>query len=1273
MKLFLRLFTFTYLFILAITVHAQGVWEMQLNNPYQNSFQKAYDLYPNIPKGILEAVAYSNTHFQHINPTDEAASCLGLPAYHGVMGLVQDPSLFFRDNLALVVHLSDYNKNEIIQEPHKNILAYAQAFQQIKNDLNLQSMAIEDHIPILDALSEIPNDGGLKNNYAFDSQIYSILRHLNVPAFQQLCGMQTTAVDIEKVFGPERFRLLSSRQIIIDSTGIRNNNGIHYSNTGSRNSSLPCNDLGQFPFQVIQDEADPSNYSSRNGSGITHVTVHTIQGSYAGAISWFKNPNSNVSCHYNMRCTDGQITQMVCEADKAWHASGANPFSVGIEHEGFVSDPSWYTNIMYQSSAALTKSIALRNNIPLHKVYDINGDYGINHNSNTCFSVKGHQHYPTNSHTDPGQYWDWNRYYDLINTVASANTTNYTAASATFYDIAGPTGNYANNVRELYRIEPAAATSVTLNFSMLDLELNYDYLYIYDGDTHFDKLLAVLNGNTLPGPITAKSGKMLLEFRSDCATVGAGWVANYTSTTTAATCPTPTGLTTSNHSPNGLSLNWNAVAGAISYKIEVKQSLLNLNYDDYYSSNNQYDLTGLPSNALYLWSVQAICAASDSSAVQGATFVNDQPSVDEISSSCSGNFNDTGGPLGMYRKNEDYTFTIQPPNANGLTLSFTAFDIENNYDFMYIYDGPSPAATLIGTYTSNNIPGPITASNGSLCIRFTSDNATQNAGWQASWACSGTTSNTHPTTILLNADLVADLNCGIAYHDFFDSGGNLSDYSNNESYIKTFCNPDTNKTVRISFRPNPTAAKQIALQSGNNGNDYIFIYNGADTTANLIGTYTGNSSTAPQPGTFVGSNTCLTVKVQTNNAAVNDGWKARLYCSDRPVLSGNTTVGGLVGPALFEDSGASANYSNNENYIRTFCPDISAPAGEVVWAEFLDSVSLEYNWDYLYVYDGDDTENSRLINVYTGDSSYSNVLGTIKATVDNPSGCLSFQFFSDAAVTAAGWEALVYTGLPRQAFGSDDCAQATLIEYENTSYAGSTMLATGLPDVSDPIPPIAMASLPECSGANAITQIENSIWYTFTTIDTFCVANQIAIKLDNISCQSMTNNGSGLQFVLYEVSTCQNGLTWGNPIYCADKLINGDSVLLAQLIQPNTTYYILIDGFAGQHCNFDLQVVNNDPNGCLITKQDALNTTENQLQVFPNPAQNWIRFRMDAGLNSHYQLQIFDSRGRAIMTKNGHLNEGLDDRWNIAALPAGIYIYRCLTDTHQFTGKFEKI
>jgi len=37
------------------------------------------------------------------------------------------------------------------------------------------------------------------------------------------------------------------------------------------------------------------NFSSRNGTPISAVTIHTVQGSYAGCISWFKNCSANVS------------------------------------------------------------------------------------------------------------------------------------------------------------------------------------------------------------------------------------------------------------------------------------------------------------------------------------------------------------------------------------------------------------------------------------------------------------------------------------------------------------------------------------------------------------------------------------------------------------------------------------------------------------------------------------------------------------------------------------------------------------------------------------------------------------------------------------------------------------------------------------------------------------------------------------------------------------------------------------------------------------------
>ena len=125
--------------------------------------------------------------------------------------------------------------------------------------------------------------------------------------------------------------------------------------------------------------------------------------------------------------------------------------------------------------------------------------------------------------------------------------------------------------------------------------------------------------------------------------------------------------------------------------------------------------------------------------------------------------------------------------------------------------------------------------------------------------------------------MTSDLNCGIAYHELFDSGGDTSSYSNNEDYVQTFCNPDTSKSVRISFRPNPSIDRQLSLQSSATGNDYLYIYNGATTQDNVMGVYTGNSSSSPQAGTYISSGGCLTVRMTSDLNYVADGFKARLY------------------------------------------------------------------------------------------------------------------------------------------------------------------------------------------------------------------------------------------------------------------------------------------------------------------------------------------------------------------------------------------------------------
>ncbi|CAM3388281.1 N-acetylmuramoyl-L-alanine amidase [Stackebrandtia soli] len=149
--------------------------------------------------------------------------------------------------------------------------------------------------------------------------------------------------------------------------------------------------------------AHKSNYTNANrpkSDPITTVVVHTTQGSYEGTKAWFRNPKSQVTTHYVIRSKDGEITQMVHEADIAWHAGNwdVNTRSIGIEHEGYVDNPKkWYTDAMYRSSAKLVAAICDKYRIPVDRKHII-----------------GHVEVPGADHTDPGKGWDWNKYLTFV-------------------------------------------------------------------------------------------------------------------------------------------------------------------------------------------------------------------------------------------------------------------------------------------------------------------------------------------------------------------------------------------------------------------------------------------------------------------------------------------------------------------------------------------------------------------------------------------------------------------------------------------------------------------------------------------------------------------------------------------------------------------------------------------------------------------------------------------------------------------------------------------
>jgi hypothetical protein len=101
---------------------------------------------------------------------------------------------------------------------------------------------------------------------------------------------------------------------------------------------------------------------------------------------------------------------------------------------------------------------------------------------------------------------------------------------------------------------------------------------------------------------------------------------------------------------------------------------------------------------------------------------------------------DTGGITGNYGNEQDIVRVLIPQNANqAINLTFSAFSLEVNYDYLYIHNGNSIAAPLLnsGGSTGNALPGPFvsTAVDGSLTMRFFSDQGVVDSGYVATTSC----------------------------------------------------------------------------------------------------------------------------------------------------------------------------------------------------------------------------------------------------------------------------------------------------------------------------------------------------------------------------------------------------------------------------------------------------------------------------------------------------------------------------------------------------------
>src|SRR5690606_7077842 len=100
------------------------------------------------------------------------------------------------------------------------------------------------------------------------------------------------------------------------------------------------------------------------------------------------------------------------------------------------------------------------------------------------------------------------------------------------------------------------------------------------------------------------------------------------------------------------------------------------------------------------------------------------------------------------------------------------------------------------------------------------------------------------------------------------------------------------------------------------------------------------------------------------------------------VLMQNGTVS-ICSGTFYDSGGPAANYSDNEDFTLTLCPD---EPGNQIQLDFT-AFSTQQNLDSIIIYDGDDT-TANAFGSFSGGGAAANP-GFVSATPSNPTGCIT--------------------------------------------------------------------------------------------------------------------------------------------------------------------------------------------------------------------------------------------------------------------------------------------
>ncbi|XP_055887821.1 CUB and sushi domain-containing protein 3-like isoform X3 [Biomphalaria glabrata] len=527
-------------------------------------------------------------------------------------------------------------------------------------------------------------------------------------------------------------------------------------------------------------------------------------------------------------------------------------------------------------------------------------------------------------------------------TVMPINRTQTTVSNVDYLELRDISGyisspGYPNNYPDDYRfmrlISGEVGKIINIRIQFLDTETNYDFLSIFDGPTTQSSLLVRLTGSNFNYAsstlnFTSSTNKLFVFFETDRSISRTGFKAFYTI----------------NARSFGMFCN-------NSFACDIELACINntcgCSGNTYYNSSS---MTCVSARSFGIFCDNSLACDTGLACINnkcgcsGNTYYNSS-SMTCVSNyqyelrSSSGSISSPGYPIN-YPDNSNITWLISGEDGYMVILDINIVDIEIDYDFLFIFDGPTFGSSLLANLTGNinftSSPKKISSSTNELLVYFRTDSVKTRTGFNASYNIQERLLGSFcSSTIVCSYGLnCIDRKCNCSTNEYFDpssrtcmndtqtilrnSSGNISspgypeDYPENYYFTKLISGP-TGKIVTLS----------IYFLDTERCCDFLQIFDGPTTQSSLLANLSGSVDYESVPYTITSSSNKIFVCFKTDVSISGAGFYASYNIHERRF--GDFCNSTYVCETGFLCENGKCGCSSNEYFNQTFNACINDP------------------------------------------------------------------------------------------------------------------------------------------------------------------------------------------------------------------------------------------------------------------------------------------------------------------------------------------------------------